>query len=221
MNLGENGETRVRGYLFILGRSLKSFLPRAVVVDALRELESHIRERIDQAEPQPNEQAALERVLAELGPPLRVAQAYSAEMTIEEAVTTGKIAPTATALWHLATTTILGFFSALGLLVGYMAGVAFLVMAALKPIIPNNVGLMVLDGIPRGFGVFEPLPAGAEVWGGYWIIPVLTALGLAALVLTHRGATRFLGWWRIRTRTRSDVEIPPEASTSGGGSHSA
>jgi uncharacterized membrane protein len=205
MKLGEDGETRVRGYLFILGRSLRSFLPRAVVADALRELESHIRERIDQAEPQPNEHTALERVLAELGPPLRVAQAYSAEMTIEEAVTTGKITPTARALWHLATTTLLGFFPALGLLVGYMVGVAFLAMAALKPIFPNNVGLMVLDGVPRGFGMFEPLPAGGEVWGGYWMIPVLAALGLATLVVTQRGATRFLGWWRTRTSTLTDV----------------
>jgi len=205
MKLGEDGETRVRGYLFILGRSLRSFLPRAVVADALRELESHIRERIDQAEPQPNEHTALERVLAELGPPLRVAQAYSAEMTIEEAVTTGKITPTARALWHLATTTVLGFFPALGLLVGYMVGVAFLAMAALKPIFPNNVGLMVLDGVPRGFGMFEPLPAGGEVWGGYWMIPVLAALGLATLVVTQRGATRFLGWWRTRTSTLTDI----------------
>ena len=205
MKLGEDGETRVRGYLFILGRSLRSFLPRAVVVDALRELESHIRERIDQAEPQPNEQAALERVLAKLGPPLRVAQAYSAEMTIEEAVTTGKITPTARALWHLATTSLLGFFPALGLLIGYIVGVAFLAMAALKPIFPNNVGLMVLDGVPRGFGIFEPLPAGAEVWGGYWIIPVLTALGLAALVVTHRGASKYLGWWRTRTGAPTDI----------------
>jgi uncharacterized membrane protein len=209
MKLGEDGETRVRGYLFILGRSLRSFLPRAVVVDALRELESHIRERIDQAEPQPNEHTALERVLAELGPPLRVAQAYSAEMTIEEAVTTGKITPTARALWHLATTTVLGFFPALGLLVGYMAGVACLVVAALKPIFPDNVGLMIVDGVPRGFGVFDPhLPAGAEVLGGYWMIPVLTALGLAALVVTHRGATRFLGWWRTRTSTPTDIARP-------------
>jgi uncharacterized membrane protein len=206
MKLGDDGESRVRGYFFILRRSLGSFLPRAVVVDAVRELESHIRERIDQTEPHPNEHAALERVLAELGPPLRVAQAYSAEMTIEEAVTTGKITPTARALWHLATTTILGFFSALGLLVGYMVGVACLAMAVLKPVFPNNVGLMVRDGIPRGFGVFDPhLPAGAEVWGGYWMIPVLAALGLAALVVTHRGATKFLGWWRTRTGPPTDI----------------
>jgi len=47
MRLSEGGETRVQGYLFVLGQSLRSFLLQAVVADALQELESHIRERID------------------------------------------------------------------------------------------------------------------------------------------------------------------------------
>ena len=54
MKLSETGEARVRGYLFVLGQSLKSFLPRAVVMDAVQELESHIRERIDETEPEPD-----------------------------------------------------------------------------------------------------------------------------------------------------------------------
>ena len=211
MNLGESGEARVRGYLYVLGRSLGSFLPRAVVTDALRELESHIRERVEQAEPVPDEHAALERVLAELGPPLRVAQAYSAEMTIEEAVATGRVAPTARALWHLATTTALGFLPALGLFFGYLMGVAFLFVAALKPIVPNNAGILLIDGKLRGLGVFGTLPPGAEIWGGYWVIPISAALGLAVLVLTHRGAARFLGWWRTRMGPGTSFEgTPPE-----------
>jgi len=209
MKLGAIGESRVRGYLYVLGRSLGSFLPRAVVTDALRELESHIRERVEQAEAVPDERAALERVLAELGPPLRVAQAYSAEMTIEEAVTTGRVAPTARALWQLATTTALGFLPALGVFIGYLMGVALLLVAALKPIVPNNAGIMVVDGNLRGFGVFAPLPPGAEMWGGYGIIPVSAALGLAVLVLTHRGAAKFLVWWRTRTGPGGGIETTP------------
>ena len=46
----------------------------------------------------PNERDALDRVLTELGPPLRVAQAYSAERTMDEAVATGRIVPMARAL---------------------------------------------------------------------------------------------------------------------------
>ena len=45
MTLTEVGESRINGYLFILERSLRSFLPRETAADAVREVESHIRER--------------------------------------------------------------------------------------------------------------------------------------------------------------------------------
>jgi amino acid transporter len=198
MQLTDTGEARIRGYLFILGRSLRSFLPREVVQDALRELESHVRERIEQVGSMPNEQAALERVLGELGPPLRVAQAYASEIAVDEAITTGSLRAVARALWRLATTTVAGFFAALALFIGYVFGVAFLAIAALKPLFPQNVGLIVVDGVPRAFGGLFPMPAGAEVWGGYWVIPICVAIGLGFLVLTHRGARAFLSWWRAR-----------------------
>ena len=203
MKLSETGEARVRGYLFVLGQSLKSFLPRAVVMDAVQELESHIRERIDETEPEPDERTALEQVLRELGMPQRVAQAYSSEITMEEAITTGRIAPTVRAFWNLATTSLLGFFPALGLLLGYLLGFGSLLTAFLKPIFPNNAGMMVVDGVPRGFGVFSDIPPGAEMAGGYWIIPILIGVGLAILIITQRSATRFLVWWRAR-RGKSD-----------------
>ena len=59
MKLSEAGESRVRGYLFVLGTSLRSFLPPRVVGDALRELESHIRERVDQIASEPDERTPL------------------------------------------------------------------------------------------------------------------------------------------------------------------
>ena len=102
MNLTETGESRVNGYLFVLERSLKTFLPVDVVRDAVREIDSHVRERVATADGAPNERAALEQILAELGPPLRVAQAYSAERTIDEAVATGRFVPIVRAVGHLA-----------------------------------------------------------------------------------------------------------------------
>ena len=89
MQLTETGESRINGYLFVLERSLKTFLPAETVRDAVREIESHLRERVASADGAPNERAALEKIIAELGPPLRVAQAYSAERTMDEAVATG------------------------------------------------------------------------------------------------------------------------------------
>ena len=136
--------------------------------------------------------------------PQRVAQAYSAEITIEEAITTGRVAPTVRAFWNLATTSFLGFFPALGLLLGYLLGFGSLLTAFLKPIFPNNAGMLVVDGVPRGFGVFEDIPPGGEMAGGYWIIPILIGVGLAILIITQRSATRFLVWWRAR-RGKSDL----------------
>ena len=200
MVLTETGESRINGYLYVLERSLKSFLPADVARDAVREIESHLRERIAAADGAPNERAALEKILDELGPPLRVAQAYSAERTIDEALATGRIVPIARAMWHLAVSTIAGFAAALAAFVGYALAFSFLALAILKPIFPGNVGLWVKDEgeIPWRLGAMFPAPAGEHVIGGYWIVPVCLLFGLVVLVVTYRGTKGFLGWWRSR-----------------------
>jgi hypothetical protein len=199
--LSETGESRVNGYLFVLERSLGTFLPHDVRRDAVREIESHLRERIASATAAPDERAALEKILAELGPPLRVAQAYSAERTIDEAITTGHVVPMMRAIWHLAISTVIGFFAGLGLLAGYLSGLAFLIVAMLKPIFPDNVGIWVRDGgleIPLRIGANFPKPLHEHIVGGYWVIPICLVVGLAILVGTTRGARKFLSSWRAR-----------------------
>src|SRR5438093_2089931 len=143
MQLTETGESRINGYLFVLERSLKTFLPTDVVRDAVREIESHLRERIAASGAGPDERAALEKILAELGPPLRVAQAYSSERTVDEAVVTGKILPVLSALWRVSARTMIGFWVALGISVGYTLGASVLFLAIMKPIFPRNVGFWV------------------------------------------------------------------------------
>ena len=200
MNLTETGESRVNGYLFVLERSLRSFLPLEVVRDAVREIESHVRERVASADAMPNEHEALEKILAELGPPLRVAQAYSAERTVDEAVATGRVVPMARAVWHIAVTTLAGSAVATGLFSAYAAGVGFIVISVLKLIFPHNVGLIVVDGVPRMFGAQFPMPPEATVYGGYWIIPLSMAVGVAVLAMTHMATRRYLASWRKRRR---------------------
>lgn len=198
MQLSDTGESRVNGYLFVLERSLKTFLPSDVVRDAVREIESHLRERVASADGAPNEREVLERILAELGPPLRVAQAYSAERTIDEAVTTGRFVPIVRAVGHLAATTITGFFAALGLLVCYLISFCFVALAVLKPIFPNNVGVQYVHGFPISLGAQFPLEPGTVLGGGYWVIPFALFCGLGIFVGTHRGARHFLTRWRER-----------------------
>ena len=60
MKLSDSGESRVNGYLFVLERSLLTFLPRETARDAVREIDSHLRDRIAGAEGVPDEHAALE-----------------------------------------------------------------------------------------------------------------------------------------------------------------
>jgi uncharacterized membrane protein len=201
MQLSDSGESRVNGYLFVLERSLGTFLSHDVRRDAVREIESHLRERIAAAAPAPDERGALEKILTELGPPLRVAQAYSAERTIDEAVTTGRVVAIWRAVWHLAFTTFTGFWFALALFIGYVTGFAFFAIAILKPIFPSNVGVQYVHGIPIGIGAHFPLTPGTQLGGGYWVIPVAIFCGTGILVGTHRGARRFLGWWRESLRS--------------------
>lgn len=200
MKLTESGESRIRGYLFVLERSLRSFLPHEVALDSTREVESHIRERIDQAEAVTDELAAVERVLMELGPPLRVAQAYSHEMTLDEAVTTGRFVPVMRALWHAATTSVVGFFWTSVVFVGWTFGIAFFLVAAVKVVLPDQVGaVFTRDGAFHSAGAMLSLQPGMEVHPvGYWIVPVALAVAIGTLIGTHIASRRILAWMRSR-----------------------
>jgi uncharacterized membrane protein len=208
VNLSDTGVSRVNGYLFVLERSLATFLSRETVRDVLREIDSHLRDRIAAAEPVPDERASLEKILGELGPPQRVAQAYSVERTVDEAVVTGKIWAIARAVWHVAMSGVSGFLAGLGLFIGYATGAGFVILGAMKPIFPDNVGIWVggasiAEGVDIGWraGLNITASSHAHNVGGYWVIPIFLAAGLGLLVLTNRGARKFLGWWRQRRST--------------------
>jgi hypothetical protein len=193
--------------LFVLKRSLRTFLPPAVVADAVREVETHILDRLEQMPPNLDERATVEQVLAELGPPLRVAQAYSMELTVDGAVTTGRLGAIARGLSHLAASTIVGFFASIGLFCGYAIGASFLAIAILKPIFPQNVGFAFRNGALSGFGAEFGLDPTREIRGGYWIIPLSLIMGGIILILTQTLARRLLGWWRRRLADRRETPV--------------
>jgi hypothetical protein len=198
MKLSHASEARIRGYLYVLKRSLPGWLPAATAADAVREVESHLRERVEAAEPLPDERSALEGILAHLGSPSRVAAAYATEMAVDEAVATGRILAVARALGRIAATTVWGTFVFLALFAGYGIGGSFLLIAAMKPLFPDNVGLIRLDGRFHSFGINFGLPPGTTVEGGYAIIPISIVLGLVLLWVTHRAARRALRRWQER-----------------------
>jgi len=210
MKLGESSEARVRGYLYVLKRSLPSWLGAATVSDALREVESHIREKAEESDGRPDERAALERILDQLGAPSKVAAAYATEMAVDEAVASGRLLAVARALGRIAVTTNLYFVTFLGLFLGYGMAFSFFLMALMKPIFPENVGLTRVNGRFRSFGIDFGLPPGATVEGGYWIIPFSIVIGAALLWFTHRWARHVLRTWQSR---RQDAALVSGGST--------
>ncbi len=207
MTLTDTGQSRIRGYLFVLERSLRTFLPPAVVADAVREVETHILDRLEQMPPNPDERATIERVLAEIGPPLRVAQAYSMELTVDEAITTGRLGAIARGLWYIAASTVAGFFASISLFSGYAIGAAFLAIAVLKPIFPQNVGFVFRNGALTSFGAEFGLDPATEIRGGYWIIPLSLIAGGIILIITHTLTRRLLGWWQRRLASKREAVL--------------
>ena len=203
MNLSADGESRIRGYLFMLESSLRTFLKRDVVADAVREVESHIRERVRETEPMPNERDALNRLLDAIGPPHRLARAYSAELAVDEAVSSGRLWPIARAMFALALNTTEGFAVGVGLLCGYLLAGGFLLVALAKPLVPDNVGVRWVDGEFRGAGLEFWLEPGTVMTHGWWVAGISAVIGVLLLWLTHRGTRRYLR--RVRARRAGAV----------------
>lgn len=202
MNLSDAGESRVRGYLYVLERSMRATVSAALATDAVREVESHIRERVAESPGMPNERAALEHILTQLGSPAGVARAYSLEMMMEEAAVGGRFVSVLRSLFHMATASVLAFFGALVLFIGYGVGLGLAFIAVLKPIFPGNVGIWMVNGVPVGLGAQFPAPSAPL--GGYWIVPISLMLGVGLVVLTHRAARR----WIAATRSRFAASLP-------------
>jgi len=197
IRLSDTGESRVRGYLYVLERSMRAAVSPQLAADAVREVESHIRDRVDESNGEPNEHDALEGILTRLGKPADVARAYSLEAIMEEATVGGRITPVLLSVLRVAATGVLGFFVAIGLFAGYAVGAGFITIALLKPIVPHNVGFWMHRGIPSLSALF-PAPAGVEPAGGYWVIPIALTAGIAILLLVHRAARGWIASVRSR-----------------------
>jgi hypothetical protein len=204
MALSETGESRVRGYLFVLERSMRATVSRTLVEDAVREVESHIRERVAESSSMPNEREALAQILMQLGPPATVARAYSLELMMDEAIIGGRVVAVVRTLFHVGMTGVTSFLAALGLFTGYSIAAGFVAVGMLKPIFPHNVGFWSVGGL-RNLGAQFPAPVGVEPSGGYWIIPLCFTIGFALLALTHGLARRWISRLRERVKSRSNA----------------
>jgi hypothetical protein len=63
---------------------------------------------------------------------------------------------------------------------------------------PRNAGIQFVHGIPIGPAAQFPVRPETDLRGGYWVILIALAFGLAILVVTQRCARKYLSWWRER-----------------------
>lgn len=186
-------ETQINDYLTQLRTALNG-MTVSEREDIVEEIHMHIRERI--ADPT----ASLDAVLAGLGPARELAQQYRTGVLVQRARTSISPLVILRAALRWATTGVAGFVAFMIAIVGYSTGVAFLLLALLKPFFPAYTGLWVGPGdfgfsFRMGATMTTPASPVHEVLG-WWLIPVCLTLGSLSLVLTTKLLQFLLGRFR-------------------------
>lgn len=192
-------------YLVQMRRRLHA-LPSGEVEEILKELRSHVLDRVEGALT-PN---GVETALAALGSPAEIARANVTQRAAAMFDTSPAPVRLLRALWRVASVSVLGVFVFLVSLIGYAMSAGFLGMAVLKPFLPGSVGLWQSpssDGtFQYAFGTIDRT-VGARELLGWWSIPVALIAGLVIGYLTWRlgaGALRLMAQGR---RQRRPVEF--------------
>ena len=163
-------------------------LPADDVEEILRELRGHIAER-GAGSDSGREQASVEEILRQLGDPEQIGSLYRADALVVHARKTFSPALIIRTTIGWASKTVAGCMAALIGLIGYSIGVGLIVCAALKPFLPDDIGLWVNPRDGFVLGVEVPRPHGHELLG-WWIIPYGLGVGVAFIL----GTTVFLRW---------------------------
>lgn len=132
--------------------------------------------------------------------PETYAAEFLAERSLRGALAQGTSWALGRALLIGARDSLLALFVLLPLVVMQLAGACLVVLAALKPFLPHQIGMF--EG-PRGFalGFVSPEPLDARELLGWWAIPAFI-VGGALLFLASNRALRALARWRLRSRQK-------------------
>jgi hypothetical protein len=199
-------EQKIEAYLARLRKHLRG-IDEKELHEILEELRGHILDRSTVSGEEPSADA-MDRTLAALGTPERLAGEYLADNLLAQADMSRSPLRVLQILFRWASLSVAGFFVFLGSIVGYFLGAALILCALLKPVHPQTAGLWRIpagaDGsafsLRLGFG---SAPPGASDVLGWWIIPIGLVVGWALVMLT----TRFgLGCARRLRRSR---RFPP------------
>lgn len=182
----------IERYLSRLGKALQGADP-AEREEILSDIRSLIQEHLDAAE---RSQAAVDTVLARLGSPEALAEAYRMEGLLARAAHSYAPLLLLKAAFGWALMGIRGFLIAIVLFTGYLMSIGCFAVGILKPFLPAQTGLWLGPG-QFFFGFVDPHPGVREVLG-WWAIPVGLILGL----LFYVGTTRLARWF-FATRAKA------------------
>jgi hypothetical protein len=190
---------KLEAYLRQVRHGLRG-LPEDESKEIADELRSHALDRAGGALTPESVDAAI----AGFGPARELAGLYLAERMAERVEVSRSPWLILKTVWRLGGLSVRAFFTFIVSLVGYVTGAGFLACAALKPVMPKNVGLWVnddgkLDDLTFSMGITDH-PGVHDVLG-WWIIPVGLVLGVLCLWLTWRfglASVRAMGRARAR-----------------------
>ena len=188
MNIANDTQQKIEAYLGRLRRNLRG-LPAAEVEEIIRELRSHILDRLS-AEGEPNA-ASVDAAVTRLGSAEELAAAYITDSVLAQVEVSRSPWRVLGALFRWASLSVAGFIVLLACIVGYVLGAALCLCAILKPFHPHTAGLWMINdsagdwelSIRMGFGGVPP--NGHELLG-WWMVPLGLILGVGLVLLTTR-----------------------------------
>jgi len=171
-----------------------SHLPVEDREEIVTETRAHFSERMAQG-------AAFEEVAASFGEPEAYARRFLENYEISVALSSGSpLRMMGTAVKAIGRG-VGSFLAVTGLIVFYLTALTFVLMAILKPIMPEQVGFwtgddlfllgIVSDPVVGGMGLVGD-PTGAEERLGYWIIPLSLVAGVVVYLMSTSFLRRFL-----------------------------
>jgi hypothetical protein len=195
MTEADAARRRLDMYLGEVRATLRGLDP-AEVEEILAELRSHVLDRVG-GEAGLTEKA-VEGALGGLGAPRVLGAGYLGQRMAARVERNRSPIRILAAAFRLAGFSLGAFSLFFVSLTGYLMGVAFILVALLKPVLPDSVGMWVHnkpDGFFFSFGASDRPPGGdvVEVLG-WWIIPISAVLGAVILMLTWRLSLAGIRW---------------------------
>lgn len=195
-----DAQQKTEAYLASVRGQLRGFSDQQVA-EIVAELRSHIMDKLAAAGERTG--AQLDAILVALGGPDELASQYVTDDLLARAEVSRSPFRILGSLFRWASLSVAGFFVLISSMVGYFLGIAFTLVAILKPFHPSTAGLWLLHDntgdpeISLRLGFSDVPPVGRDLLG-WWIVPVGLLGGCLFVMLTT-----WFALWCVRQYRRS------------------